>query len=309
MRRGMRRNVQVSREMKKSVLVIGGLLLTGTVSADDVNETLDAAADGTVEIYNTAGSVVVEGWSRRAVEVTGTLGNEVEEFIFERDGDDVLVKLEPRKGRHSGGRGLSSDIVVRVPEGSSLEVATVSADIEVGGVKGDQELQSVSGDVDAKSVASELEIETVSGDIDVEGTGEDSEAELVTVSGDISAQQLAGVADLESVNGDVALVGGSFDEAAFETVNGRIDFEATLRKGGELDVETVNGRININFIGDVSADFDIETFNGRIKNCFGPTAERVSKYAPGWELRFTEGRGDGSVSIESLNGAVTICKG
>ena len=306
--RRMRHGAKVSREMKRTVLVVAGLLLAGTVSAQDVDETLDAAADGTVEIYNTAGSVIVEGWSNRTVQVTGTLGNEVDEFVFERKGDDILVKVEPKHGRHSGGRGLSSDIVVRVPEGSSLEVATVSADIEVDGVNGEQELQSVSGDVDAKSIASEIEIETVSGDIDVEGVGEDLEAEFVTVSGDISAQQLSGMADLESVNGDVALVGGSFDEAAFETVNGRIDFEATLRNGGELDVETVNGRININFIGDVSADFDIETFNGRIKTCFGPEAERVSKYAPGWELQFTEGGGDGSVTIESLNGAVSICK-
>ena len=120
---------------------------------------------------------------------------------------------------------------------------------------------------------------------------------------------MAGAANLESVNGNVALSGGAFSDVAFETVNGRIDFDGTLEKGGDLDIETVNGRINVNFIGDVSAEFDIETFNGRIKNCFGPEAERVSKYAPGWELRFTEGGGDGNVTIESLNGAVTLCKG
>ena len=33
---------------------------------------LDAAGDGNVEIYNTAGSVKVEGWSRNEIEVTGT---------------------------------------------------------------------------------------------------------------------------------------------------------------------------------------------------------------------------------------------
>ena len=288
--------------------MIGGLLLAGTLNAEEINQTLDAAADGNVEIYNTAGSVTVEGWSRQAVEVTGTLGNEVDEFIFDRDGDDVLIKVKPKHGR-SGGRGYSSDIVVRVPENSSIEVATVSADIEVAGVRGEQELQSVSGDVETKSFAKDVEVETVSGDIDVEGDNVDSEVELVTVSGDISAQKMSGIVDFETVNGDVSLEGGSFDDAAFETVNGRVDFESTLRKGGDLDIETVNGRIDVNFIGDVSAEFDIETFNGRIKTCFGPEARRVSKYAPGWELRFTEGGGDGSVTIESLNGPVSICKG
>ena len=298
---------KVSRDMKKVVWVIGGLLLAGPASAEDINQRLDASANGMVEIYNTAGSVVVEGWSQNAVQVSGTIGNEVDEFIFERDGRDVVLKLKPKSGR-SGHRGYESNIVVRVPVGSSLEVATVSADIDVTGVLGDQELQSVSGEVDAKSTAGALEVETVSGDIEVDGNGEETEIELVSVSGSISAKDMAGIADLETVNGTVSLGRGVFSEVAFETVNGRIEFEGTLARGGELDIETVNGRITVDFIGDVSADFDIETFNGRIKNCFGPSAERVSKYAPGWELRFTEGDGDGSVTIESLNGSVTICK-
>ena len=306
MRRSMRGIVKVSRDMKRIVWVIGGLFLAGPASAEDINERVDADADGLVEIYNTAGSVTVEGWSQRAVEVTGTLGNEVDEYIFERDGDEVLVKLKPKHGR-SGHRGYESDIVVRVPVGSALEVATVSADIDITGVMGDQELQSVSGDIDASSSATQLEVETVSGDIDVEGDGNESETELVSVSGDISAKGMAGMADLESVNGTVSLGSGMFSEVAFETVNGRIEFEGSLSRDGELDIETVNGRITVDFIGDVSAEFDIETFNGRIKNCFGPSAERVSKYAPGWELRFSQGDGDASVTIESLNGSVNIC--
>ncbi|NIV17484.1 MAG: hypothetical protein GWN47_03550, partial [Woeseiaceae bacterium] len=77
---------------------------------------------------------------------------------------------------------------------------------------------------------------------------------------------------------------------------------------GRLDVETVNGDVDIEFAGDVSARFDIETFNGDIRNCFGPEAERVSKYAPGYELKFTEGGGSGRVTIETLNGDLRLCK-
>jgi len=285
-----------------------GLLLAAPVSAEEINETLDASAEGKVEIYNTAGSVTVEGWSRSAVEVTGTLGNEVDEFIFEREGDTVVVKVKPIKGRHSGGRSSSSYITVRAPQKSSIEVATVSAEIDVEGVEGEQELQSVSGDVVTKAFAADIEVETVSGDIDVVGSGMDIEADLASVSGGISVRDVSGVIDLESVNGKLAMGGGSFSDAAMETVNGRIDFESNLRDGGDLDIETVNGRVTVNFVGSVSAEFDINTFNGRIKNCFGPTPERTSKYAPGWELGFTEGGGEGSVSISTLNGGVTLCK-
>jgi DUF4097 and DUF4098 domain-containing protein YvlB len=78
--------------------------------------------------------------------------------------------------------------------------------------------------------------------------------------------------------------------------------------GGRLDIETINGTVDVEFDGDVSARFDIETFNGSIRNCFGPDAVRTSQYAPGRELKFTEGDGDGRVTINTLNGSLNLCK-
>ena len=308
MRRQTRRTKEESEVMNRMVLVCAGLLLAAPVSAEEVNERLDASGDGNVEIYNTAGSVTVEGWSQNVVEVTGTLGEEVDEFIFERKGDTVVVKVKPKKGKNSGGRTTSSYITVRVPEQSNLEVASISAEIDVEGVRGEQELQSVSGKVSTQAFAAEIEVETVSGRIDVVGSGEDIEAELTTVSAGIEVRDLSGSIDLESVNGKLEIGGGSFSDVAMETVNGRIDFNSSLRSGGDLDIETVNGKVVVKFVGSVSAEVDVNTFNGRINNCFGPKPERTSKYAPGWELSFTEGDGDGSVSISTLNGGVTLCK-
>lgn len=308
MRRRMRRITQVSNDMKKTVVMMAGLLLAASVNAEEINETLDASADGNVDIYNTSGSVTVEGWSRDAVEVTGTLGKEVEEFIFERKGDTVVVKVKPIRGKSSGSRATSSYITVKVPQQSSIDVATVSADIDVEGVEGEQELQSVSGDIVTRVFAAEIEAETVSGDIDVVGNNSESEAEMTSVSGDISARDLSGVIDMQSVSGSIEISGGSFSDAALETVNGRIEFKSNLQKGGDVDAESVNGKVDLNFIGNLSADIDVATFNGRIRNCFGPKPERTSKYAPGWELRFTEGEGYGSVNIATVNGGVELCK-
>lgn len=308
MRRVTRRATQVGTDMKRLILMSAGLLLAATAGAEDINEKLDASADGTVEIYNTAGSVTVEGWSQDAVEVTGTLGEEVDEFIFERKGDTVVVKVKPIKGKNSGGRSTSSHITVRVPQQSSIDVATISAEIDVEGVEGEQELQSVSGNVATQVFAAEVEVETVSGRIDVAGNGEDVEADLTTVSAGIAVRGLSGVIDLESVNGKLEIDGGSFSDVAMETVNGRIDFNSNLRDGGDLDIETVNGKVVVTFVGGLSADVDVNTFNGRIDNCFGPKPERSSQYGPGWELSFREGSGDGRVNIATLNGGVTLCR-
>ena len=294
--------------MKKLVLVSVGLLMAAPASAEEINQTLDAAADGTVEIYNTSGSVTVEGWSRDAVEVTGKLGEEVDEFIFERKGDTVVVKVKPIRGKRSGGRATSSYITVRAPQKSSIEVSSISAEIDVEGIEGEQELQAVSGSIVTKAFAADIEAETVSGSIEVSGSNQDADTELSTVSGGISARDMAGAIDVQSVNGRLNVPGGSFSDVSMETVNGRIDFKSNLRDGGDLDIETVNGKVVVEFIGSLSAEIDVNTFTGGINNCFGPKPQRTSQYAPGWELSFTEGDGDGSVNISTLNGGVRLCK-
>ena len=276
-------------------------------AARDVSESLNAADDGRVSISNTSGSIEVEGWSRNQVEISGTIGDDVEELIFERNGDNVRIKVKipESKGRY---RDASADLTIRVPEQSSIDVATISADIDVRAVLGEQDLQAISGDITTEGFASDIDVETVSGDIEVQGDGKKARADLQSVSGDVSAANIAGDVDAESVSGDVGIVGSSVERGDFETVNGDITFRATLERGGRLDVETVNGGVDVEFIGGVSARFDIETFNGRIRNCFGPKPERTSKYAPGWELSFSEGSGDGRVTIATLNGGVNLCK-
>lgn len=293
--------------MKKVTLFFAGCLLFSVASARDVNESLDAAAKGHVTIFNLAGSVNVVGWSRKVVEVTGSLGDDVEKFVFDRDGNEIEIKVKVAE-RQWGRADITSELVIHVPKGSSIEIATISADIEVEGVQGEQELQSVSGEIVTRSFAAEIVAESVSGNIDVQGDGKDTEAELVSVSGDITAKNLAGSIAAESVSGKVVIAGGSFDRAQVETVSGEITYKAALRKDGRLHVESINGRVNIDFVGDVSARFEIDTFNGDIDNCFGPESRRTSRYAPGLELNFTEGAGEGRVVISTFNGDLTICK-
>ena len=293
--------------MKKLTLTILATSLATIAAAEEINKSLDADANGRISVSNLAGSVEVTGWNRNRVEVTGELGDDVEEFIFERDGNQTTIKVKA-PDRSWGKKDVDSDLVIRCPEGSSLNVATVSADIEVEGVKGEQDLQGVSGDISTEAFAADISAETVSGDVDVQGSGQDAEWDLSSVSGDVTGDDLAGDVEAEVVSGDIEITGGAFDRARLETVNGDIGFSAGLRRDGKIDIETVNGSVEVLFEGPVSARFDVETFNGRIKNCFGPKAQRTDKYAPGWKLSFTEGSGEGRVSVDTLNGGVAICK-
>lgn len=291
--------------MKKLLSLVFGFSLAGSVIAGEVNETIDAAADGQVDVVNIAGSVEVIGWSNNSVKVTGTLGDKVEELILERNGDRVLVKVKVPRNSHGK---IASELLIQIPEMSSLDVSAVSADIDVEGVAGEQSLQTVSGDIETETGEHDIAAESVSGDIEIDGDGKDAETSAGTVSGDITLSDLAGAVEAGTVSGDVTIDGVSFDRASAESVNGDIRFKAALRTDGKLVVETVNGDVDIEFTDDVSAQFDIETFNGDINNCFGPEAERTSRYAPGLELSFEVDGGNGRVVVSTLNGDINICK-
>ncbi len=294
--------------MNKSIVrvLIGVLALTvfSAANAREVDETVDAAKDGHVDIINISGSIEVYGWSNSRVEVTGELGEKVEELILERNGDKVLVKVKvPRNNSNN----ISSDLTIRVPAGSSIDVSTVSADITSEGVTGEQQLHTVSGDVEAEVSDSDVSAESVSGDVDVTGDGSDIEVSANTVSGDVTVIDVSGAVSAEVVSGDVLVRDGSFDRATLNSVNGEVDFQADLRDGGKLTIETVNGDVDVQFDGDVEGRFDVETFNGDITNCFGPKPERTSKYTPGLELSYTVGDGGGRVIISTLNGDIDLC--
>jgi DUF4097 and DUF4098 domain-containing protein YvlB len=288
----------------KILLTLSSLLSSAAFAADDINEIMDAAADGTVEISNVAGSVEIEGWSRKQVEITGELGSDVDELIFERDGDEIYIKVKVE--RHHGRR-IASDLVIKLPEGSSLEINTVSAEIEIDNVKGELDLESVSGDIETEAYAEDVDISSVSGDVVVVGDKKPMRSRLNSVSGDIEADGLAGEIEVETVSGDLEIVNGIFQRAAAHSVNGEIMFHAELLDDGRLDIETINGEVDVNFSGEVSARFDIETFNGEIHNCFGPESERTSRYTPGRELLFKQGDGSGRVTIQTLNGDIRLC--
>lgn len=290
--------------MNRLVSTILACLISVTVFAEDVDRTIDASADGYVDVSNIAGSVKVTGWSQNTVRVTGTLGRNVEELIVERKGDKVIIKVKVPK---RGGRGIDSDLYINVPQNSSIDVGTVSADIDVVDVSGEQGLHTVSGDVNTEHSGADISAESVSGDVEITGDHADGEVSASSVSGNVGLYRLSGDVEVESVSGDVAVEGGSFDRVSLETVTGELDFEGELRAGGKLTIDTVNGDVDAGFSGNISARFDIDTFNGEIRNCFGPKAEKTSKYGPGWELMFTEGSGDGRVIISTLNGDVTVC--
>ena len=283
-----------------ALLAAAPAVLAGT----PINERKPADAAGHVEISNTAGSVVVTGWPRNEVEVTGTLGDGVERLEFVQSGKLTRVKviLPNRSSRVE-----STSLVVKVPAASSLFVNTVSADVRSNGVRGSQRLQSVSGDIDTEAAAEDVECKTVSGNVVVSGTGQKGLLTVTTVSGDATLARVAGEVNGNTVSGNFAISAGDTSRSRLRSTSGDLGLKGRLDADARIDFESISGDVRLDLAPPVGAEFEVTSFNGEIRNCFGPKPVRTSEYAPGTELRFKEGQGTARVRIKTLNGDIGIC--
>jgi len=266
-----------------------------------------AAADpsGSVEVSNVSGTVTVTGWDRSEVEVTGELGEGTERLEFTTSDKVTRIKvILPNRSYDVD----DTDLVVHVPAASRLTVSTVSADIKVQGVQGAQRLQSVSADVHTVAGSEDVECRTVSGDVTVDGSGKKGMLNITTVSGDATALRTAGEVNANTVSGNLVLGLGETTRSRVRSTSGDLTMAMRIAADGRLDAESISGDVRLNLVGGVDAEFDLSSFSGEIRNCFGPKAASTSEYAPGKELRFSEGAGTARIRVKTLNGDISICR-
>ncbi|HPR63742.1 MAG TPA: DUF4097 family beta strand repeat-containing protein [Thermoanaerobaculia bacterium] len=124
-------------------------------------------------------------------------------------------------------------------------------------------------------------IDSVNGNIEV--TGLQGELSMDTVNGGVTGRDLGGPVTADSVNGSMDL------------------FLTSPRP--ECKIETVNGSVMLRIPEDASCEYSLETINGRID--FAKKDIKVKGSGPK-ELTGTLGSGDGSISVEVINGSVTV---
>ncbi len=263
------------------------------------------APDGEVRVENVSGSIKVVAWDRSEVEVKGTVGEDVERLEF--GGSDAYTTINvvlPR--RHGSFDDASADLVISVPRMARLEIETVSADISVSDSAGAVRVNSVSGEVVLRTRSRDITASSVSGQIDVVGSGAGGRIEASSVSGDVRIEGVDAELELESVSGDAKLQRSKVSRLSMQSTSGDVTYSGTLQTGGAYEFQTVSGDVTVTLEGARDATFEISSFSGDIDNSFGPKARRTDKYAPGLELRFTEGKGSARVRINTLSGEARL---
>lgn len=295
--------------MRHSIHVLALALCAGLACAPlyagtPINETRPLDPRGRIEIDNMKGRIQVRAWDRNEVRITGTLGEGVEKFIVDGDRGNLEVRVEypKRMGGWRNDRTGPTELLLQVPLQASLDIESVSADIDVDGVASDEiDVDTVSGNVTMAAAPRQASIESVSGDLTL--TLNSREAKTESVSGDIVLKgRLDGEVHAETVSGDITIDsrGERVRRLTTGTVSGDADVRVGLADGGAIKSETVSGEIRLRLPKSLSARVSGETFSGDLT---APNAKiRTEDFGPGKTMDTTYGNGAGEVRMESFSG-------
>jgi len=265
-----------------------------------------------IEIYNVAGSVRVIGWDRAEVQVIGTLGQGTEGLEFDADEDDVYIEVEVpvrgQRGEQQFDQVYGSDLEIRVPNQSHIEIDSLSASVEIVGVGGEITINTVRGTVNVDGEPRELNVETGSGDIVVDAGSATREIDLISGSGSVELAAAGSEVSVETVGGNIKVVGLRLRDTSLDSTAGSIYFSGDLVGTNDYDFETFNGNITVVVPADVSAAFDASTFAGGLENDFGFEPGSSERGRAGKRLEFEVGDGDAEVFIKTFNGSIEIRK-
>jgi DUF4097 and DUF4098 domain-containing protein YvlB len=125
------------------------------------------------------------------------------------------------------------------------------------------------------------EVELVNGDLDLDGI--EGEVDASSVNGDVTATGLSGAVELSAVNGDVELA-----------VTGKVD---------AIRLHSVNGAVELTVPSDASAKVSASTVHGSIR---GTGSIKAEKGIVGSSLTSVLGKGEGRISLDTVNGDIRI---
>jgi len=294
--------------MKKISLALMTVVLATSMAwaSQQVDETRDADADARIDVEIISGSIHVTGWDRNQVQVTGTIGDDVEALEVSGSGHSISIEIDVPDSWGRRHREVDARLEISIPAGATLSVETVSADISVTEVNGAVELGSVSGTVKVSGSPSRAEVETVSGNIRVDGDQTAIAAE--SVSGNVELTGVAETVEASSVSGNIDVSATQIERANFESVSGDLEFSGGLTDKARLHAEAHSGNVTLLLPADTSATWEVETFSGNVTNEFGAGPKSTSEHGPGKWLKFSTGSGDARITVDSFSGNVKFRK-
>ena len=278
-----------------------------TSTEDAVRKSVEAPADGVVEIDGVTGAVVVSGWDRETVEVTGRLGRDLDSVLLERRGERVLLRVRQSLA------GTPADLSIRVPRAARLEVHSMSLDLRITGVTGGVDTNVISGTqrlTGASAESAAVRLESVSGVLQVDGALR--ELELLAVSGPIDVNAEVAQLRVDSVNGPQDLRVRGARRLDVDSLNGPILLELTEPSRRLVaSASTFNGQLTLGLDPSRALMVEATAKHGRIENGLGGDEGRSTRngFQAVLTTRLGEGQADdggGRVTASTYRGDIVL---
>lgn len=296
----------------------------GPEYTDRVSRTLRLGRNGTFDLQNISGDIVITGGGGNEVRIDAvkrvrhpneTQGRamlqNIDIRIEERNGNVEVRTDYPRRANLSGG----VDYTVALPREANVILRSVSGDMRISNLNGDLRAETVSGDLIATAVRRIRQAKTISGDLEIVDSDSDDLAGS-TVSGTVTARGLkARSLDLQTVSGDIRMTDVESDRTFVRSVSGSIDFSGRLAGNGRYEFQSHSGDVRVSPAGSPGFSIEASTFSGDLRSDFplttqgnSPNNSFDSRRPNRRALRASFGNGGALLALQSFSGDITIVK-
>ena len=297
---------------------------SGPEATETVVRTFKVGQNGSIEIFNLAGPVIVTGGPGDTIAITAVKrarGSDADEAKAQLAAIDVeAVETGGRVEVRTVGRGKVTqlrtwvDYTVTVPYGTAVTARALAGDIKVVKVKGDVQIESTSGSVEAVGTPRLVRVKTLSGDILIADATAVGALLASTVSGRLVAKGVkAQSMELATISGDLLLVNTVTDRAQVRTVSGALEFVGALTKNGRYDFNSHAGDVRLRLAKTPGFELTAKTFSGDFRSEMALTMDepRGEEHPPHPGPRRRDVRGvfgDGSalILVKTFSGSVVV---
>ncbi|CAB0151976.1 hypothetical protein PSI9734_02330 [Pseudidiomarina piscicola] len=305
------------------LLAIGLLAPQAIAKQQSVEQRMEVPTTIIVSLENMRGEVEIVGTDDNLAKVSGRLDEYATGLTFERDGNNLTIRVDmPKRGNFSGQQGsalrvelprraelhvtgVSSDFTV-YNFSSQVRVNTVSGDIRAESLEGQLRLSTVSGDVQSRKLAGVIALKSVSGDV-VDHASTASSASYTSTSGDVEVSTQAQEVTAESVSGDVEMELGAVMSLQIKSVSGDVSAQLQLLEQGRIEANSVSGNVELAFVGALDATLSADVSGGgTIINKLNDAQARESEWGVGANLETKLGNGAGHIELSTMSGDIIV---
>ena len=200
------------------------------------------------------------------------------------DGDTLRIRARVAGASIvSFGGHTRTDVALRVPEGTALDLQTRDGRIQ---------LERLSGDIRAETEDGRIRLEAVTGTL-----------RLRTTDGPVIGTELAGAVDAASSDGRIQLE-GSFDALRAVTADGsiRITSHGTAELTSDWNIRTSDGSIELTLPASISAHIEATAADGRIVNDLSTFEGNERK----GRVKGTLGKGGPLILVTTMDGRIIL---